>query len=253
MRMDADTISASNTHEMLLKRFCEEKISVLIGTQMVAKGLDFENVTLVGVIDADMSLYVNHYRAAETTFSMLTQVIGRSGRGAHNGHAIIQTMTPEHPVIRLAAKQDYDGFYDLECTMRKMQRTPPHGDVFSITVSSISEEAALNGAYYFKAYLQKMIADSPAHVLGPSPAPILKINHTYRYKITVLCGNKREFRLILASALKEFGKNKKYKYSLYSEKETVNCAEIATSIEPSGGGHRGAAGFSLDKMIFKPD
>ena len=95
--MDADTVTASNSHEQLLKRFEEEKIPILLGTQMVTKGLDFENVTLVGVLDADMSLYVSNYRAAETTFSLITQVVGRAGRGEQAGTAMVQTMTPEHP------------------------------------------------------------------------------------------------------------------------------------------------------------
>ena len=104
--MDADTISAVNTHEKLLRQFQEERIPILLGTQMVTKGLNFENVTLVGVIDADLSLYVPSYKAAETTFSMVTQVVGRAGRGAVGGRAVIQTMTPENRVLTLAAQQD---------------------------------------------------------------------------------------------------------------------------------------------------
>lgn len=105
----------------MLKQFREQQIPILLGTQMVAKGLDFPSVTLVGVIDADMSLYVDNFRAAETTFSLITQVVGRSGRGADVGCAMIQTMTPEHPVLRLAAKQDYDAFYELELQMRQLR------------------------------------------------------------------------------------------------------------------------------------
>ncbi len=124
LRMDADTVPAAGGHEAMLKKFREQQIPILLGTQMVAKGLDFPSVTLVGVIDADMSLYVDNFRAAETTFSLITQVVGRSGRGADAGCAMIQTMTPEHPVLRLAAKQDYDAFYELELQMRKAAQLP---------------------------------------------------------------------------------------------------------------------------------
>ena len=123
-RMDADTISATNSHEAILSRFQREKIPILIGTQMVAKGLNFENVTLVGVLDADTSLYLGSFRSSETCFSMLTQVVGRSGRGADAGLAIVQTMTPQSTVIRLAAEQDYEAFYDLEIRLRELRRCP---------------------------------------------------------------------------------------------------------------------------------
>ena len=211
LRMDADTISASNTHEAVLKRFLDEKVPVLIGTQMVTKGLNFENVTLVGVIDADMSLYINHYRSHENTFSMLTQVIGRSGRGAMPGKAIVQTLTPEHTVIRLAAEQDYDQFYELECTMRKIQRTPPFGDLITVMFTSVFEDKALNGAYDFRQLLLQRCVGWEMNVLGPSPAAVAKINHTYRYKLTLCCSNSKAMRLELAEALKLFGKDKKYR------------------------------------------
>ena len=125
LRMDADTVSATNTHEMILDRFKNEKVPVLLGTQMVAKGLNLPDVTLVGALDADLGLYTDSYRAAETTFNMLTQVVGRSGRGADAGRAMIQTVNPEHRVITLAAKQDYDGFYEMEIELRRIQKCPP--------------------------------------------------------------------------------------------------------------------------------
>jgi primosomal protein N' (replication factor Y) len=132
-RMDADTVSATNTHEMILERFQKNRTPVLIGTQMVAKGLNLPDVTLVGVMDAELSLYNSSYRAAETTFNMLTHVVGRAGRGDTAGRAIIQTLTPEHQVIRMAAAQDYDGFYDLEVKLRQIQKDPPFGDLATIT------------------------------------------------------------------------------------------------------------------------
>ena len=210
IRMDADTISAANTHETIINRFQKERIPVMIGTQMVTKGLNFENVTLVGVVDADMSLYVNHYRAAETTFSMLTQVIGRSGRGEHSGKAIIQTMTPEHTVIQLAARQDYDSFYELEIALRKLQKCPPFSDIFTLTFSSLNEDAALFAAHDFYAMLGHYSAEYGMQLLGPSPAPILKVNMKYRYKMDVCCENNRKVRLMIASLLKSFHKDKKH-------------------------------------------
>lgn len=211
LRMDADTVSASNPHEAILKRFEEEKIPILIGTQMVTKGLNFENVTLVGVIDADMSLYVDHFRAAETTFSMLTQVIGRSGRGLHEGKAIVQTYTPDHAVLKLAAKQDYDGFYALESPLRRMQAAPPYGNLFTLTFSSLFEDDACAAAYDFRRMLEPICGAYGMKVLGPAPAAVLKVNHTYRYRVTVSCKNSKQIRSIIAACLKEFGKNKKYK------------------------------------------
>ena len=146
IRMDTDTVNAVNTHEKILERFRQEKIPVLIGTQMVAKGLNLPDVTLVGVLDADLSLYADSYRAAETTFNMLTQVVGRAGRGESEGRAVIQSLVPDHQVIRLAAQQDYEGFYDLEVNLRRVQNAPPFGDIAVITVTGQEETAVLRGA-----------------------------------------------------------------------------------------------------------
>ena len=137
LRMDADTVG--DGHEKVLREFEEKKVPILIGTQMVAKGLDFENVTLVGVLAADLSLYVDHYRASERTFSLITQVVGRAGRGSKEGRAVIQTYTPENDVILAAAGQDYDRFYDAEIRMRRLRRDPPFADQFMITVTGPEE------------------------------------------------------------------------------------------------------------------
>lgn len=213
IRMDADTITASNSHEAMLEQFQKERVPVLIGTQMVTKGLNFDNVTLVGVVDADMSLYLDHYRAAETTFSMLTQVIGRSGRGSQSGHAIIQTMTPEHSVIRLAAAQDYDQFYDLEITLRQLQKAPPFHDVFTIMFVGLFEAQTLAAAGLFRQMLESSLqkpeyAKQWSEILGPSPAPIAKVNHTFRYRILLHGSNQRPLRLLLSHLLREFAKDK---------------------------------------------
>ena len=165
----------------MLRRFRDEQIPILLGTQMVAKGLDFPSVTLVGVLDADMSLYVDNFRAAETTFSLITQVVGRSGRGADSGCAMIQTMTPEHPVLQLAARQDYDAFYDMELQMRKLRSCPPFSDLFTITVAGLEERGLIQASVRLRdalaANLQREpYCREPAQLLGPAPAPVARVN-----------------------------------------------------------------------------
>lgn len=208
LRMDADTVTASNNHEAILSRFQRERIPILLGTQMVAKGLDFENVTLVGVVDADMALYVDNFRAAETTFSLITQVVGRAGRGESAGTALIQTMAPEHPVLQLAAKQDYDGFYELEMRIRKMRGFPPLRDIFLLTFTGLHEEQVMQAALRFREDLRQSLAREPelasALLLGPGPAPVAKVNYTYRYRLTLLCKNSRPLRQLLAWHLRAF-------------------------------------------------
>ena len=212
-RMDADTVSAVNTHEKILARFKEEKIPVLLGTQMVAKGLNLPDVTLVGVLDADLSLYTDSFRAAETTFNMLTQVVGRAGRGDSPGRAIIQTLAPDHEVIRLAAKQDYDGFYNLEIGLRRLQWVPPFGDLITVTFLGQEETAVLRGAAKFRDSLIECLRQ-PAYgaehctVLGPAPCPVPKINYNFRYRLTLRCSQSRQLRLLLAHLLREFAKDK---------------------------------------------
>ena len=213
LRMDTDTVNAVNTHEKILERFQREKIPVLIGTQMVAKGLNLPDVTLVGVLDADLSLYTGGYRAGETTFNMLTQVVGRAGRGEAAGRAVVQTLVPEHQVIRLAAQQDYDGFYDLEINLRRVQNLPPFGDVAVITVTGQEETAVLRGAAKLRDSLNGCLRD-PAYreehctVLGPAPCAVPKINYHFRYQLTLRCRMTKQFRLLLAHLLREFSKDK---------------------------------------------
>ena len=214
LRMDADTISASNNHEAILERFEKEQIPVLLGTQMVTKGLNFDNVTLVGVVDADLSLYVDHFRAAETTFSMLTQVVGRAGRGTHPGMAMIQTMTPEHAVIRLAANQDYDSFFDLELRIRRLHRCPPFCDLFTVVFFGRIEDQTFFAAKEFRRQLEtalheQVFSEQQMAVLGPSPAAVAKINNTYRFRLTLQCRNSRSIRLLLSRLLKDFAKEKR--------------------------------------------
>ncbi len=216
VRMDSDTVSAGNTYEEILKRFETEHQPVLLGTQMVAKGLNLPNVTLVGVLDADLSLYSGSYRGAETTFNMLTQVVGRAGRGDTAGQAMIQTLVPEHPVLQLAAKQDYDGFYALEIRLRQMLKYPPFGDLAEVTFTGQDETAVLRGSAIFRDSLLSCLKE-PAYtseecmVLGPAPCPVPKINYNFRYRLTLRCTLTRNLRQLLAHLLRQFaldGKNR---------------------------------------------
>ena len=213
LRMDTDTVNAVNTHEKILDRFQEEKIPVLIGTQMVAKGLNLPDVTLVGVLDADLSLYTGGYRAGETTFNMLTQVVGRAGRGDAAGRAVVQTLVPEHQIIQLAASQDYDGFYELESSLRRMQNAPPFGDIAVITVTGQEETSVLRGAAKLRDSLniclrQPGYSQETCTVLGPAPCAVPKINYHFRYQLTLRCRMTKNLRLLLAHLLREFSKDK---------------------------------------------
>jgi len=212
MRMDADAVSALHPHEALLERFEKEKIPILVGTQMVAKGLNFENVTLVGVLDADMSLYVGNYRASETTFSLLTQVVGRAGRGSAGGMALIQTMTPENAVIQLAAAQDYDRFYSMEIELRQIRGSPPFRDLTVVTFTGLFEDRVAAGAQAFRAALLRALPSCPdlnMTVLGPAPAAVAKVNNRYRYRLTLCCPSTRALRQLVSYLLREFAKDKR--------------------------------------------
>ena len=213
LRMDNDTVSAVNTHEKILEHFQKENIPILLGTQMVAKGLNLPNVTLVGVLDADLSLYTGGYRAGETTFNMLTQVVGRAGRGDTPGRAVIQTLVPEHQVIRLAAKQDYDGFYDLEIRLRQAQSAPPFGDLAAVTFTGQEEPNVLRGAAVFRDSLNACLRQAPyteetCTVLGPAPCVVPKVNYNFRYQLTLRCRMSKPLRQLLAYLLRQFSRDK---------------------------------------------
>ncbi len=210
LRMDADT--AAGGHEEILQTFERERVPILLGTQMVAKGLDFENVTLVGVLSADISLYVDNYRAAERTFSLLTQVVGRAGRGGKTGRAVIQTYTPGNDVIRCAARQDYDAFYESEIRMRRLRRYPPFADLFTVTVSGTEEGRVLRAAVSVRETLRQLcrrpeLAAGEPEVLGPAPAPVVKVNNRFRYRCTLVGKNDKATREMLAWLQKDFAKD----------------------------------------------
>ena len=212
-RMDADTVSAVNTHEKLLSEFQSGEDTVLVGTQMVAKGLNLPRVTLVGVLDADMSLYTGGYRSGETTFDLITQVVGRAGRGDCPGRAILQTMTPGHTVLRLAAEQDYDSFYELELRLRRVQNAPPFADFAMVTFQGVEEPQVLRCAVKFRDSLLECLArpeygEENVRCLGPAPCPVPKINYHFRYRLTVNCRLNRKLRLLLAFLLRQFGADK---------------------------------------------
>lgn len=203
MRMDTDTVSAAHPHQELLDKFRTKKIPILVGTQMVAKGLDFENVTLVGVVAPDLSLYVDDHKAAERTFSLLTQVIGRAGRGEKQGRAVIQTYTPEHEVIRYGAIQDYDAFYEAEIELRRLRRQPPFSDVIRITASGKSEGEILRVMTKIRHGIERELKTTVENwqLLGPAPGSIAKVNNRYRYHLTYMGAVDHRIRCLVGAML----------------------------------------------------
>ncbi len=213
LRMDADTVTPTNPHETILTRFAEEDYAVLIGTQMVAKGLNFPDVTLVGVVDADSSLYVDNYRSAETTFSMITQVVGRSGRGQKPGTALIQTMTPRNPVLLQAAAQDYRSFYESEIPLRRLRNCPPFCDQIQLGFVGFPERHVEECARRFAKTLwlgleSGGLRSDVADLLGPAPYAIAKINNQFRFRLTLACRNSKPLRQLLSELVRSFSKEK---------------------------------------------
>ncbi len=213
LRMDADTVTATRSHEKILSEFREKKIPILVGTQMVAKGLDFENVTLVGVISADQSLYSSDFRAGERTFSLLTQVVGRAGRGSKSGQAVIQTFTPENDIIRCAARQDYDSFFQDEIRLRRARGYPPFEDLFVITASGLQETSVLHTCLRLRQVISTLFEEPDYRtfgyrLLGPAPAPVAKINNRYRYRLSLSIQNQRPVRELIAHVVRQALKDK---------------------------------------------
>ncbi len=212
VRLDTDTVSGAGSHDVLLNKFRDEKIPILIGTQMVAKGLDFPNVTLVGVLSADQSLYSGDYRASERTFSLITQVVGRSGRGEVPGRAVIQTFTPQNQVIMQAAEQDYDGFYSSELEMRRLQWCPPFSDLFSVTAVGQNETAVMRSLNTAKRILTKELTGrADVRVLGPAPLSVVRVNNSFRYRLTLSCKEDRTVRQLISNVIIFCNTNKEFK------------------------------------------
>ncbi len=208
MRMDADTTGGKLSYDKMLEDFRKEKADILLGTQMVAKGHDFPKVTLVGVALADTSLYVSDFRAAERTFSLLTQVIGRAGRSSDSGTAIIQTYSPRNEVIRLACLQDYDKFYEGEIAIRRELSYPPFCDLVTLTLTAEDEEKLNSEAKHLSdSVLEKLsgkYGKYPFVVFGPFEADIYKINEKYRMKMVIKCKLNSETRMLFHELLCEF-------------------------------------------------
>ena len=212
LRMDTDTTYSRYAYEENFSRFAKGEYDIMIGTQMIAKGLNFPNVTLVGVLSADQSLYANDYRSCERTFSLITQVIGRSGRGEKKGRAFIQTYTPEHPVIGFASEQNYLAFYQDEIYSRKAMLYPPFCDLcvigFSGTVAENVKFAADHFMEVLKAYLEK--TPLPIRALGPVPAGIFRLNGNYHYRIVLKCKANEGFKEMLSYVMKTVGRHKAF-------------------------------------------
>ncbi len=204
LRMDLDTTGRKNAHETLLRRFANGEYDIMLGTQMVAKGLDFEKVSLVGVLGIDQMLFAQGYRSFENVFSLVTQVVGRGGRAGCPGRALIQTVDPQHPVLQLAARQDYPAFYEQEIAFRRLNLYPPFCTICMVGFSGVEEAAVQHAARQFAGFLAaaaRHAKDVPLRVLGPAPMNVSQVAGRYRYKLTVKCRNDRPFRSLLRSAL----------------------------------------------------
>ena len=219
LRMDTDTVAPAGGHDMLLERFQTERIPIMVGTQMVTKGLNFENVTLVGVISADQSLYAGDYRATERTFSLITQVVGRSGRFEKPGRAVIQTFTPENETIRQAARQDYESFYRAEIELRRLQALPPFTELLCITMSGREESLVLGCAAKARdELLDATRSENGVRVLGPAPLSVLRVNNNYRYRVTLCAPPGRGLRRFVADIVARYSSDKQFRgVSVYAD------------------------------------
>lgn len=207
LRMDADSTMSRHAHEEKLSAFAKGEYDILLGTQMVAKGLDFENVTLVGVINADGQLNNDDFRSQERTFDLITQVVGRAGRGKFKGKAIIQTMNPENDVITMAAQQDYENFYKTEMKLRKSLIYPPFCDIALVGFLGVREEKvhATASKFFLKITekIRKEYKDEKVIILGPMPARVSKVSNKYRYRLIIKCKNSKNFRKMISEVLTE--------------------------------------------------
>ena len=208
LRMDADTATGREAYDRMLTLFRAGEGDILLGTQMVTKGHDFPAVTLVGVLLADTSLYVNDFRASERTFSLIAQVIGRAGRADRPGRALIQTYTPDNEIIRLACRQDYDAFYESEIELRRSLSLPPFCDIVHLTLSSVYENELLTAAGKLLSDMTALArgdyADLPLVIFGPFEAPLYRVAGKYRMRMVVKCRLNRQSRAYFSRILTEF-------------------------------------------------
>lgn len=227
LRLDTDATMKKFSHERKLTAFAKGDYDILIGTQMVAKGLNFPNVTLVGVLNADQMLYADDYRSYERTFSLLTQVVGRSGRGKDKGMAVIQTFTPENNIISMSAQQDYEKFYNGEIAIRKAMLYPPYADICMIGFVSENQMKAVKASNDFLNMFinnaREKYPNLPLRILGPSPASVLKVSNKYRYKLIIKCRNNSDFRKLLGDLLCDFDKISEFKdVTVYADMNTLS-------------------------------
>ncbi len=219
LRMDSDSTMTRDSYEKGLTAFRNGEYDIMLGTQMVAKGLDFPNVTLVGVISADSSMYSTDFKAVENTFSLLTQVVGRSGRGEEKGRALIQTAFPDNNIISLAARQDYKEFYEQEILTRKLMIYPPYCDIVQLVISGVlrdnTESTANLVANKIREYVSSEFSDVKVIMLGPSVAGIPKIAGRYRYRIALKIKNNKRARQMLSRILSDFAERGKNSPSVY--------------------------------------
>lgn len=215
LRMDTDSTLSRYAHEDKLSAFANGEYDIMLGTQMVAKGLDFENVTLVGVLAADQEMNGGDYMASEKAFDLLTQVVGRAGRGKNKGLAVIQTIDPDSSIIRLAQQQNYEAFYDNEIYIRKFMTYPPYCDICAITFSGADEKITLASSRCFlfgiESASKEVYTDLKLIVLGPMPPKIGKIGGKFRYRIILKCRDNKRFRDMIRELLVRFSKTKDFK------------------------------------------
>ncbi len=212
LRMDTDTTYSRYAYEEQFSRFAKGEYDIMVGTQMIAKGLDFPNVTLVGVLSIDQLLNGNDFMCGERAFSLLTQVIGRCGRGEKPGRAYVQTMTPDHSILKMAASQDYKAFYSDEISARRALLYPPFCDICTVGISGMREEAVVQAANRFVAVLraaaEKLQEKLPMVVMGPHPAAVYRVYRQYRYRVVIKCKANDAFCRFMARVLNYCGRDK---------------------------------------------
>ena len=189
LRMDMDTTSRKGSHNAIIQDFSAGKAQILIGTQMIAKGLNFPEVALVGIVAADISLYNGDFRAAETSYQLMTQVAGRAARGADLGRVIIQTYNPEHYSIKYAVQDDFEAFYQHEIAVRKQMNYPPFAHIFQIMFTGENEKLIIENLHRLAEIMKKANRKGLCEIMGPAPCMIVKIKRNYRWKILVLCSD----------------------------------------------------------------
>ncbi|MBR5452528.1 MAG: primosomal protein N', partial [Clostridia bacterium] len=218
LRMDNDTTQTKFSYEDILGRFRNKEADILLGTQMVTKGHDFPEVTVVGVLDADSALHLDDYRAGEKTFSLITQVVGRAGRGKYPGRAIIQTHMPDNETIRLAAAQDYEAFYEKEILLRKNYLFPPFCDIVLLTATAEDEIELGNGMIRLSEGINAMAAeeysDTPIVAFGPFEAPIYKLDGRYRMRMVFKCKLNARSRELFSRVLRQLSREISSKITL---------------------------------------